>query len=225
MEETLPPEIIKKERPRNMPQKIKVMQPEKFTGRDMFNTPRYATELLIPFLNSPNRVWECAAGDGNIARPLMDAGIDVFQTDIRESPDMEKFDFLLGGNVATGGLDCIVTNPPFSLKKKFVERCFYYDIPWALLIPADLCGWVIDAMKRGCQRIVPEKRIDYLTPNMLQNINEKSNIQYEKLQDVPVGIMRKYTSNFHSIWLTWGLGLGQQETYAPLTNEQKNRIF
>ena len=208
-----------------MPQKIKVMQPEKFTGRDMFSTPRYATELLIPFLNSPNRVWECAAGDGNIARPLMDAGIDVFQTDIRESPDVQKADFLYGGSIATGGLDCIVTNPPFSLKKKFVERCFSYDIPWALLIPADLCGWVIYAMKRGCERIVPEKRIDYLTPNMLHNINEKGSIQYQRLQDVPVEIMRKYTSNFHSIWLTWGLNLGAQEIYCELSNSMKNRIF
>jgi hypothetical protein len=104
--------------------------------------------------------------------------------------------------------------------------CVITHIPFALLIPADYSGWIIEMMQNGCEKIIPTRRVDYLTPNMLSNINKSGVIsEYYRLEDVPTCILRNYTSNFHSMWLTWGLNIGKQETYVELTNEMKNNIF
>jgi hypothetical protein len=31
--------------------------------------------------------------------------------------------------------DCIITNPPFSLKDKWLQKCYSYEKPFALLLP------------------------------------------------------------------------------------------
>src|SRR5664279_2775183 len=54
-----------------MPNKIKKTQPETPyvpQGRDLFQTPYYATELLIPFIPKRIRwIWEPACGKGKIS--------------------------------------------------------------------------------------------------------------------------------------------------------------
>ena len=246
--------------------KIKLPQKEEFTGRDNFRTPRYATELLIPFLGNLTwrnniRVWECAAGLGHIANVLTEAGLFVWQSDIIHAPNLhDTGDFLKDEIFLKDNYEAIVTNPPFSLKQKFYERCMKLGKPFALLIPCDISGWIIDAMKNNCEKIIPERRVDYLTPNQLQNINDKIVLKsindgyytaykkkndvdtyiwdsqesrlmgvhalYSNLEDVPIEIVRKNSSSmFHSMWLTYGLNIGKQETYVELTNEMKNNIF
>lgn len=159
-----------------MPTKTKTPQKQDLNNaqsRDFFQTPNYAVDLLVPFLkklvpialHKNLTVWECAAGERKITKRLQNH-FDVVSTDIQDSKsfnfltDDPKFDF-----------DCIVTNTPFSLKKKFYETCVKYNTPFALLIPADYSLWLIDAVnKYGCEKIIPERRIDYITPNTLKRI-------------------------------------------------------
>jgi len=90
-----------------------------------------------------------------------------------------------------------------SLKKKFFEKCIEYNLPLALLIPADYSLWVIDAIRKyGCEKIIPDHRIDYITPNQI----------------------KKSSAQFHSMWLTRYLNLGQTETFVELTKEMKKNI-
>ena len=46
-------------------------------------------------------------------------------------------------------------------------------VPFALLIPLDYSGWIIDALEKdGAEKIIPDSRINYITPNILRNVHE-----------------------------------------------------
>lgn len=148
------------------------------SGRDLFQTPNYAVDLLIPLLDNSFpvashekfKVWECAAGMGKIVKRLEHWGYDIYGSDL-QSDEYPKHNFLTQKNGQD--FDVIVTNTPFSLKKKFYEQCMRYGRPFALLIPADYSGWIIDAVRKyGAEKIIPTRRIDYITPNTLYRIWE-----------------------------------------------------
>jgi len=135
-------------------------------GYDSFQTPNYAVDLLIPFIpKNITGIWECAAGDQKIANRLFENHYNIIATDLKYGP---QYNFLLSYyqmSFPEPGNTAIVTNPPFSLKKKFYQKCYWYNIPFALLIPSNFCGWIIDAFRyEHCQAIVPNKRISYITP-------------------------------------------------------------
>lgn len=212
----------------NMPRKPQNPQKQDASNvsqRDCFETPRYATEIIIPFLKKEKVevVWECACGPGRMSRVL---GGEFLCT----SSDLSSFNFVsdeFRAKMFDWTLEtAIVTNPPFSLKFQFIERALKLGFPFAFLIPADYCGRIGKYMMMGCEKVVPTRRIDYLTPNMLTRINEGTGRGYKILEDVPTDILRKYSSSyFHSMWLTKGLNIGNSETWVELTNDDKNRIF
>lgn len=169
-------------------------------GRDLFQTPNYATELLIPFMpKNVNVIWECACGEGKIVKVLLANGYGVAATDLR----FGGFNFLTQNYPEY--YDAIITNPPFSLKRKFYEKCKEFGLPFALLIPADYSGWLIRAVQEGAEKIIPTRRIDYITPTGLSGASG-------------------HTAYYHSMWLTWGFGLGRTETFVELTNKMKDNI-
>ncbi len=153
-----------------MASKIKAAQietPNESQSRDNFQTPNYAIDLLIPYIpRDVQWVWEPACGEGKIANRLLKNKFGVFSSDILPSNDVRQhFDFLSSYN---GGLaHCIITNPPFSLKRKFFAKCLEYGVPFALLIPADYSGWIIDAIRNGAEKLIPSRRVDYITPSGL----------------------------------------------------------
>lgn len=238
---------------------------ENVSNRDNYQTPNYATDLLVPFIKNlltlypdrKSRIWECAAGQGKMVRRLQDWGFDVIASDLQGTPSVN----FLKDEPPSAFFGCIITNPPYSLKKKFYLRCREYQVPFALLIPADYSGWIINAVEQhGCEKIVPTRRIDYITPNILQRIHEGEIFEripedvkkdfnlaqfkdsfpatwgkyllkfqnynnFPSIYDVPFQFLRKYSSsNFHSMWLTWGFNIGRTETFVELTNEMKNNI-
>lgn len=184
------------------PAKSKKPQPKtQYTpqGRDAFQTPNYAVDLLVPFIpKGTNWIWEPACGDGKISTRLREHKYNVYATDL-----LSGMDFLSWEPDFIYKIDCIITNPPFSLKIDFFEKCLEYDTPFALLIPADYTGWNITACKSlGCEKIIPTRRIDYITPQGFSGATG-------------------HTADFHSMWLTWGFGLGKTETFVELSLEEK----
>jgi hypothetical protein len=122
-------------------------------------TPFYATELIVPYLHGT--IWECAAGEGHITSVLEAHGMNVIETDIAIGSDF--FDTQL-----PNGADFIVTNPPYKLKDKFLQRCYDLGVPFALLLPITALG----GMKRskmfrdyGVEILVPDTRINFIYPN------------------------------------------------------------
>jgi hypothetical protein len=99
----------------------------------------------------------------------------------------------------------IITNPPFSLKYKFINRALEYDVPFAFLIPFDMCQEMAKLFILGCQGLVPTSRIDYITPTGLSGASG-------------------HTSYYHSLWLTYKFNLPEQLTFVELTKKMKENI-
>ena len=109
----------------------KKQPPMKQRSSDDFQTPPKALEPLIPFLNPNWTIWECACGKENLKEGLEKKGFEVIATDIIYD---KEYDFL-NWTPEYNEFDCIITNPPFSLKQEFLQRCYEIGKPFALLLP------------------------------------------------------------------------------------------
>ena len=150
---------------------------------DDFQTPPEALDCLIPYINKGWKIWECSEGKGYLSESLWSRGFNVVGSDILgynpsvvgvTSLDVTKKktyqryfgkDFL---NWELVEFDCIITNPPFSLKEQFLERCFSFKKPFALLLPLT----TLESEKRHkifrehkIQLIIPNKRFNFETPS------------------------------------------------------------
>ena len=97
--------------------------------------------------------------------------------------------------------DCIVTNPPFSLKDRFLERCYDLGKPFALLLPLTaLEGKDRQSFykKYGIQLIVPDSRINFYTPDG-----------------------KNSGSWFLSAWYTWKMKLPHDINFVDMTKKTK----
>lgn len=172
--------------------------------RDLFQTPNYATELLMPFIPSDVfRIWECASGEDKIARVLIQ-NYFVYATDLSKD-NINFLDVPLDYH-KTEGFDAIVTNPPYSLKDKFIMKAVEFDLPFAMLIPFAMSKFLATCFtKYGCQGIVPTSRINYITPT---GLDENGG----------------HTAYFHSFWLTRKFHLYEQLSFVDITKEQRKNV-
>ena len=69
-------------------------------------------------------IWECACGDGAMAKVLERNGYKVFGTDTKPRGYGYKRDFLWFGECFWPS---IVTNPPFNLSNAFIEKATSYQ--------------------------------------------------------------------------------------------------
>lgn len=127
---------------------------------DDFQTPEQALEVLYPFLNKEWIIWECAEGRGNLTRAFTGKGWSVCGSDILLGKDFLSWQ--------PNQFDVVITNPPYSLKEKFLERCYSLGKPFALLMPLT----ALESEKRqkmfrehGIQLIIPNKRYNFETPS------------------------------------------------------------
>ena len=88
---------------------------------DQYETPAWVTRALIPHLPEfTGKVWEPACGSGKMVAALRQAGFDVVGSDITQGVD-----FL--GQAPETGVNAIITNPPYALARKFIERALCFD--------------------------------------------------------------------------------------------------
>ena len=87
-------------------------------GPDYFPTPKWATHALIDNEKFEGDIWECACGDGAMAKVLELTGNAVYSSDLYARPygDAGK-DFLTTKRRAAN----IVTNPPYNSAEGFVR--------------------------------------------------------------------------------------------------------
>ena len=95
--------------------------------RDFYPTPPECTQALVNYLNLPHNtvIWECASGNGDMAKVFRDNGYKVIETDI-----------LYGQDFMTHSEKCdwIVTNPPFNQAEQFIKRAISFNVPFAFLL-------------------------------------------------------------------------------------------
>ena len=151
---------------------------------DQFQTPPQAVDILVPYLKPQWIIWECAWGQGKLANHLIKRGFNVVG---------DGSDFLTSSPQG----DCIVTNPPYSIKDKFIARCYELRMPFALLLPITaLEGKFRQSYysKYGLQLLLPNKRFNFETPS-----GEGSG------------------SWFATAWFTNGLQLPSQITFVDIS--------
>lgn len=110
---------------------------------DFYPTPPEATLALINFLKDQNLlsdtdvVWEPACGSGDMSEVLYKSGIQVLSSDIRKTDYINQsfeLDFVNDSISPEIDFDWIITNPPFSISKDFIENSFNYNVNFALLV-------------------------------------------------------------------------------------------
>jgi hypothetical protein len=129
--------------------------------KDLCQTPPYALDPIIPYLPRGGQIWEPAEGEGYLVRGLKQAGFSVIGTDILTGTDFLDYPY-------TPDCSAIVTNPPFSLKYKFLYKCYELGKPFALLMPIEVFGAVTAQrlfQKHGFEVMLLDKRIDFKMPN------------------------------------------------------------
>lgn len=91
--------------------------------QDCYETPPEAVHALLKVEKLPHLILEPACGPGSIMRVLEDAGHNVFASDLHDYGHNHRIDFL-AGKASDWGPDfaCILTNPPYRLAQKFIER-------------------------------------------------------------------------------------------------------
>ena len=89
---------------------------------DYYATEPKAVEILLEQETFKHEVWECACGEGHIAKVLEEYGYDVSATDLvyRGYGEEESYDFL--SCTETNIDEDIITNPPYKYAKEFVEK-------------------------------------------------------------------------------------------------------
>ena len=189
-----------------MPKKPKsnyTPKPGKIAGQDVFQTPPYALQPLLPYIiaRGYRRVRESAVGKGYLACWLHQQGLYVIGTDLDTGHDRFAADWSLAG----ADFEC--TNVPFSLKYQWIARACQQGHDFALLMPAD----VIYAAARfwpnwdqyQLQVLVPDKRIDYKPPT---------------------GTWESSSAQMHTAWVTRGLGLPAAYNRCYLEKPGKRRL-
>ncbi len=161
------------------------MPPKSGRINDNWQTPIEALQPLFPFIKKEWLIWECAQGKKYLVNGLLNKGFEVTGSDILTGQDFLSWQ--------PDKFDCIVTNPPFSLKQQFLERCYRLKKPFALLMPLT----TFESARR--QSLFYQYGVEViLFPFRINFENESSKVS------------RAY---FISAWFTNGLNIGQQLTF------------
>lgn len=87
---------------------------------DFYATHPSAAEWLMKIEDLDDNIWECACGQGHLAKPFIEAGHNVLCTDLIDRGfGKGGVDFLKQTEVFHGD---IVTNPPYRFAKEFIEH-------------------------------------------------------------------------------------------------------
>lgn len=165
---------------------------------DDFQTPPDAILPLLRYLPSDWTVWECAQGWGNLTEAFHKHGYQTVGSDIKTGQDFLTWE--------PEHFDCIVTNPPYSVKQKFLIRAYQIGKPFAFLLPLTTLETRTrqQLFKRyGVEIIMFDRRIDFITPD---NDAKGSKAWF------PVA------------WFTNGLNIGHQLNFVSLV-EMKQMAF
>lgn len=183
---------------RNKPQVSRPQKPAEVQLTDLFETPDYAVEPLMPYLKKHafSVIWEPAVGSGRIYNYINSYGLTTIGSDLKDGYNF--FDY------EPEHWDLLVTNPPYSIKFKWLERCYKLGKPFALLVPVETIG-ASSAQKLlkeyGFEIMLLNSRVDFHTPN--KGWNGKG-------------------SQFPCLWLTWKI-LPEKIIFADI-KESKARF-
>lgn len=162
-------------------------------GYDACQTPAWAIDPLLPHLPMEWMIWEPAAGEGILVEAFYDASRQVTGSDLLTGENFFGYQ--------PASWDCIVTNPPYSIKYLWLKYCYELGRPFALLLPVETLGAkaaqeLFD--KHGVEVIFLDRRVNFKMPNKGWDGGG---------------------AQFPVAWFTWGLNMGSQIVFARTGHE------
>jgi len=157
-----------------------------------FQTPPEALNPLLPYIQKDWVIWECAEGKGNLVNALRGLGYQVVGSDILTGRNFLEWQ--------PDNFNCIVTNPPFSIKQEFLKRCYQLGKPFALLLPL--------------ATFETEKRQSLFKRYGLEIIFMPNRVNFE----IPSG--KGTGAWFATAWFTNWLSIGRELTFSQIATKR-----
>ena len=130
-------------------------------GGDEQLTPRKTVEILLPYITHlKNKIIWCPFDkeDSNFVKVLTENGYNVTYSHIEYGQDFFKYE--------PDEWDVIISNPPYTNKRAFWERCLGFGKPFTLLLPLNiLSDSVINTTMKGKEDdfclLIPSRRTKF----------------------------------------------------------------
>ncbi len=161
-------------------------------GMDACQTPDYAVEPLLPYLEQFETIWEPAQGEGLILDYLTEQDFRVIGSDLITDQNFFEYE-------PDKQWDAIITNPPYSIKFQWLKRCYDLGKPFALLLPVETLGTkTAQALfkEHGMELILLDRRVAFKMPNKGWDSSPQ----------------------FPTAWFTSEFNIGEKITYATLSS-------
>ena len=129
-------------------------------NNDECYTPAYGVEPILPFIPKDKVVWSPFDTSDSQFVKLIGKQNPVVRSHIKEGKDFHKWE--------PDHWDIIVSNPPFTNKRKFFERALSFNKPFALIMSNT---WLNDAapkqlfMDKDLQLLMFDKRMRFISPD------------------------------------------------------------
>ena len=123
---------------------------------DEVYTPAYAVKPIIKYIEKGKTIW-CPfdTEESEYVTLLREAGYKVIASHIDEGKNFFYYE-------PEEEYDCIVSNPPFSIKDDIIKRLYELNKPYAILLPIpSLQGQKRFPYMKDCQALIFDKRINY----------------------------------------------------------------
>ena len=132
---------------------------------DEVYTPSGQVKFIIPYIpKNIKNIWcPCDTEESYIVKDLLNLGYNVVNSHIDDGFDFFTYEPLL--------YDCILTNPPFSVKTKFLKRCYDLQKPFFLLLPITTLEGKRGKMfrEKGLNTGVLQNRISFIIKGKQKN--------------------------------------------------------
>lgn len=138
-------------------------------GGDEQYTPYYVVECILPYIQhlKGKTIW-CPFDeeDSQFVKILKEDGFDVVYSHIKDGKDFFSYE--------PDKWDVILSNPPYTNKRSFIERADSFRKPWAFLLPVNLLSdGILNEIfvdMRDLTMLIPNKRARFFNARE-SNIN------------------------------------------------------
>lgn len=132
------------------------------SNNDEAYTPYYASEPIMKYIPKNKVVW-CPFDNewSSFVQLLKENGNEVIYSHIDNGLDFFNYE--------PEYYDCIISNPPFSIKDKVLKRLYELNKPFAILLPMNSLQGVnrYQYFKNGIQLLAFDQRIGFHNPYSL----------------------------------------------------------
>ena len=158
-----------------------------FLKHDDYMTPKSAWEDIKQYIPNDKQIWEAFYGNGDSGKYLTELGFNTIH---------EKIDFFENNKG-----EIVVSDPPFTLIPKILERLKLLNKPFILIMPSS---------KINTQYF---RKLFHDTHDPIQIIIPKKRIQFQKLVNGKVPKNWKNSCAFDCFYYCWKIGLDHDITW------------